>query len=229
MPLFYLKFKIVEGYRRDCMTLFGGMKDADDRADMGDGIELLGRWSTLGEGAGFCVCKAENARVLGNWLANWIPMVTITVVPVVDDNQAREIILGKKPEYIVTYDKTGAQAKDGESLYFIEYSFKEGCKSTGFDLFASLDAEKDTADAGLNTPYGRWHDLATGTGIAICSSASEFDLQSWAYHWKEICDCRITPVLSDSDFRNIIQSKPWFGEHQAALQKKTSGTRRWFF
>lgn len=217
------------------MTLFGGMTKDDDKADMGPGIEVIGRWSTLGEGAGYCVCRADNAKTLGNWLVNWLPMVTITVVPVVDDNEARKIILGREPEYTVDYSKAGdAPTTDDESLYLIEYAFKSGSKAEGFDLFANLSEEEDRSDAGENTPLGRWHDLATGTGVAVCLSKSSTALQAWANNWKDLCDCTIKPVLSDAEFRSIVQAKPGFAEKRAALMKKIapttapSSTRRWF-
>ena len=126
MPQFLMKFKLLDNAREDCMTLFGGMTEEEDKKDMGSGIRLIGRWSTLGEGAGFCICEADDAKVLANWLVNWTPMVTITTVPILDDNQAREIILNKKPTYHVDYSNVGAEAKDGESLFIIEYKFKDG-------------------------------------------------------------------------------------------------------
>ena len=230
MPLFYLKFTLLENARSDCMTLFGSMTEADDKKEMGE-IRLIGRWSTLGEGAGFCICEAKNAQILGNWLVNWVPMVTITTVPILDDNMAREIILGKPPPYVVDYKNAGNEAKEGESLYFIEYTFKNGCKSQGFELFANLSEEEDKQDAGNNTCYGRWHNLGTGTGIAICSSKSEVDLYTWAFHWKDLCDVIINPVLNDSQFRNIVRSKPDYAKKHALLMEKINPTKSrngWF-
>ena len=222
MPLFLMKFKLLEHAREDCMTLFGGLTPEDDKADMGQGIKLIGRWSTLGEGAGFCICEADDAQVLGNWLVNWTPMVTITTVPIVDDNQAREIILKEKPSYIVDHSNAGAEAKDGESLFIIEYKFRDGCKEKGFETFANLSEQDDVGDAGNNTLFGRWHNLGTGSGIAICSSKSEFDLYTWANHWTQLCDCLITPVLSDAVFRKIMQNKPDFQTKRSALLDKMS-------
>ena len=229
MPLFYLKFKLLDHARSDCMTLFGGMTPEDDKQDMGKGIRLIGRWSTLGEGAGFCICEADSAKTLGNWLTNWISMVTITTVPIVDDNQARAIILGSEPSYQVDYSKAGNDANETESLYLIEYAFHDGCKTKGYNMFAQMSQEDDRADAGTNTPLGRWHNLGTGTGIAVCSSKSEVDLYTWAMHWKDICDCTITPVLSDAEFRAMMQSKPDFATKRAALMAKMKPTsRRWW-
>jgi hypothetical protein len=166
----FLKFKLIETQRSDCMTLFASMSETDVKNDMGDEVRLIGRWSTLGEGSGFCVCEAKDAACLGNWLTNWTTMATITTTPILDDNMARSIILGTDPPYIGDQTSAGNEAKEGESLYFIEYAFKKDCKQEGFKTFANLSAEEDIVDAGNNTCYGRWHNLGNGTGIAIMSN-----------------------------------------------------------
>lgn len=230
MPLFLLKFKLFDAARDDCMTMFGGMTPDDDKNDIGPNIQMLGRWSTLGEGAGYCICSAPDASTLGTWLFNWITMATIQVTPVVDDNQARQIILGNAAEYAFDYSNVSREPAEGESIYMIEYTFLEGCKSKGFDMFANMSEEYDTSDAGNNVPLGRWHDLATGTGAAVCASTSEMDLQTWAWHWKDLCSCKITPVLTDAQFRRIVQSKPDFAKKQAIFAEKMNPAekRGWF-
>lgn len=230
MPLFLLKFRLLECMREDCMTLFGGMTTEDDRKDAGPDVEVLGRWSTLGEGSGFCICRASTSVALGTWLSKWITMATMTVTPVVDDNQAREIVLGREPEYRLDYADVGREPQDDESLYVIEYAFLDGAKSKGLDMFARMGGEEDKEDAGRNVPLGRWHDLASGTGMAVCASYSETDLQSWAFRWRDMCNCRITPVLTDAQFRKIAQGRPGFESKRAALLEKMHPTKRraWF-
>ena len=94
-------------------------------------------------------------------------------------------------------------------------------------MFANMSKENDTGDAGKNVPLGRWHDLATGTGVAVCASTSEIDLQTWACHWKDLCSCKITPVLTDAQFRQIVQSKPDFAKKQASLLEKMNPPKKW--
>ena len=229
MALFYLKFRLLENARSDCMTLFAGMSKEDDDKDMGEGIALIGRWSTLGEGAGFCVCRAKDAQTLGRWLSNWSTMATIEAIPIVDDNQARAIILGKPPDYTVDYGRAGETSADGDSLYFIEYRFHAGCKAEGYKTFADLSREDDLQDAGNNVCLGRWHDLGSGSGIAVCSSKSEVDLYTWAYRWMALCDVKITPVLHDDEFRAMMRQKPDFSRKHAALMERMLPKRAGFF
>lgn len=227
MPVFYLKYTINESARSDCMTLFGGMTPEMDAQDMGPDIRLIGRWSTVGESAGYCICEAKNAKVLNAWLLNWSVMATIECHPVVDDNMAREIILKEKPSFIVDYSTN--EAKEGESLYFIEYKFSEFNREAGYSAFSQMSEEDDAKDSGNNTCLGRWHNIGLGSGIAICSSKSEMDLYKWAYNWTNLCDCSIKPVVSDFDLRENIKSKPDFQAKYSTLMDKLRGKKYYFW
>tara|TARA_B100001059_G_scaffold235975_1_gene284007 strand:+ start:2701 stop:3369 length:669 start_codon:yes stop_codon:yes gene_type:complete len=220
MPTFFCQYTILESARDDCMTFFGGMTEEDDRRDMGD-IRLLGRWSTVGESSGYCVCEADTAKSVMAWMYNWATMATIKVSPVVNDEQARRIILDKDDVY-AGMDCAGANSlpREGESLYFIKYKFHEGKRADGFQAFANLTADLDANDAGSNKCLGRWHNLGMGSGIAVCSSKSEEDLYKWAYNWASMCDCDIVPVVHDSECRAVIQSKPGFARKHALLMAK---------
>ena len=220
MPLFYLKYTINKASRNDCVTFFGGMTSEDDKKDVGDDIELLGRWSTVGESCGFCICNAKSASALNAWLLNWSTMATIECFPVVDDNMARKIVLGEEPSFAFDYSNVSGEAKEGESLYFIEYKFFPDKRAEGYKAFANMTQEQDVADAGPNTCYGRWHNLGTGSGVAICSSKTEVDLYTWAFKWSSMCDCVVRPVVSDKDLRRNIQSKPDFTLKYTALMEK---------
>lgn len=220
MPTFFCEYKILDGARDDCMTFFGGMTPEDDLRDLGGTVKLLGRWSTVGEAAGYCVCEAPTAKDLSNWLYNWVKMANIRVIPVVDDNQARRIILGKEPDYTVDYSRVAQEAGDGESLYFIKYKFHQDKRMDGFQAFANMSEKADAQDAGNNTSLGRWHCLGNGSGIAICSSKSEEDVYSWAFHWASMCDCEVVPVVNDRECREVIRSKPDFAKkHQLLVAK----------
>ncbi len=229
MTLYFLKYCINESSRSECTTLFGGMTTDDDKRDMGSDIDMLGRWSTVGSSSGFCICESQSASELHNWLLNWSNMATIECYPVVDDNCAREIILGKEPTFKVDYSKVGDSAKDGESLFVIEYKFMDSKRSEGYNLFANMSEDYDLKDSGHNTCYGRWHNLGNGTGIAVCSSKSEKDLYSWAFNWKDLCTCVIQPVVNDDDCRNNIRLKPDFLSKHSQLLSKLYPKKGWLF
>lgn len=211
MNTYVCEYKMLDdsSVRDNCMTLFGGMSVEDDKKDLGN-VSLLGRWSVVGEARGFCVAQADNCEDLQKWLMNWVPMGDIKVMPCLDDNQQRELILGKEPEFKTEYKTVNSKAKENESLYFVKYKFKCGKRKEGFDLFSTLTEEMDKNDSGKCTSYGRWHVPSQGCGCAIASSPSVLDMYKWAFNWDSLCDCEIIPVTEDVETRNIIKSKPDF-------------------
>ena len=226
MVLYYLKYKILQdsASRAQCLTAFGHMTEDDDRRDAGDDIRIVGRWNTVGELAGYCVCEAPSAKALHAWLLNWAALATIEAYPVLDDNAARRVLLGEAKEpFTVDTSHAGDPAKAGESLYFIEYRFQPGKRAEGFKAFSSMTEEQDREDAGDNTCLGRWHDLGRGVGAAVCSSPSEEALHTWAYNWTELCDCRIVPVVGDAECRENIRAKPQYQPAPPAPRAERGG------
>ena len=221
MPLFYLKYTINENARVDCMTHFGSMTSDDDLVDMGPNVKLIGRWNCVGDSSGFCICEALSANVLNKWLLNWVPMATIDVSPIVDDNQARAIILKTSPSFKFDYSHTSSPTVADTSLYFIEYKFLPDKRQEGYEHFANMTREQDEADAGEDACLGRWHNLGNGSGVAVCSSKSEVDLYSWAFKWSSMCDVTFTPVVSDDECRRNIVSTKWYAA-------KPEPRRSWF-
>ena len=216
MTLFLVTWKIFDEKRDVCMTYFASMTKEDDLKES-PGVELLGRWSDICTGSGAAICRATNYCAVASWLYNWVPMANCSIKPVCDDNVAREIILNKIPKYIVDYSNIGREPLMGENLYMITYKFHQNKKMNGLRAFAKLSQKQDKADAGKCVSIGRWHDIGTGSGMVIASANNEQDLYKWASHWTGICDCSVVPVLTDSQCRSIISSKPDFSEKLQAL------------
>ena len=205
--------------REVCMTFFGGMTYSDDLRELGE-VTLLGRWACVGKATGFCIAKADNNVAMQKWLNNWVTMADIKVTPCLDDNQHRELILGKAPEFIVDYDNVSKTALPGHSLYFIKYKFRTGCRDDGFQAFANMSKHADELDSGACVSYGRWHVPSQGCGYAIASSPSAFDIYKWAYNWNALCDVEVSAVTQDDDTRKIIQGGLGFTvKHNKLMQE----------
>lgn len=216
---YFCEYKLLpDNQTRDiCMTFFGGMTDDDDKRELGK-VKLLARWACVGEAKGFCIAEASDHYSLQKWLNNWVTMADIKVLPCLDDNQQRLLLLGKPPDYLTSYDLVDSIAKEGESLYFIKYTFRENCSEQGFKLFAQMTEEQDKNDSGLCTSYGRWHVPSLGCGFAIASSPSAFDLYKWAHNWHSLCNVEISPVTKDKDTREIIKQSIGFSFKSQALK-----------
>lgn len=231
---FYCEWRILpENLTRDaCLTMFGGMTELDDLRELGD-VKMLGRWACVGEARGFCIAQAKKAVDVQKWLTNWVSMADIKVVPCLDDNQHRELILGEEPSYKVTYDMVGKAPKEDDSLYMIKYSFKDGCRDKGFEIFSKLTEEQDKQDPGKCTSYGRWHVPSQGCGFAVASCPSAFDIYKWAYNWNELCDVEVMPVTRDEDTREIIKSGFGYDVKRSMLMEKmnqlSGNSSKWCF
>ena len=211
MTLYLGTWKIMDPARVGCMTYFASMTPDDDKAES-PGVELLGRWSVIGNASGSFVCRAEKHSDVASWLYNWVPMATIEIKPICDDNTARKIILKKEPDYQVDYSHVNDEPEEGETLYMINYKFHQKKKLDGYKIFANLTEEQDKGDAGNCRALGRWHDIGKGSGMAIAAAKSEADIYAWAFNWTSICDCDIVPVLTDKQSRVVISSKPDFSK-----------------
>ena len=216
MTLFLITWKIFDDKRDACMTYFGSMSKEDDDKET-DGVELLGRWSDIGTGTGAAICRADKYVNVASWIYNWVPMANCSIKPICDDNIARKILLNKKPKYTVDYSQVSREPLEGETFYMITYKFHEQHKLKGYKTFARLSEKQDKLDCGSCIPVGRWHDIGSGSGIAIAGAKSEAHIYEWASHWTGICDCSIVPVLTDTQCRLVISSKPDFDKKLSEL------------
>lgn len=206
MPLYLGTWKIMDSKKEQCMTYFASMTPEDDAVESA-GVTVHGRWSNVGNASGAVICEASDYTKVASWLYNWVPMCNIDIKPVVDDNTAREIILGETPSYTVDYSNVGNEPREGETLFYIKYKFNKESRLEGNNTFANLTQEQDVADAGNCRPLGRWHDLGNGTGLAVAAATSEKDIYKWAFNWASMCECSVVPVLTDKQARSVISGK----------------------
>ena len=78
--------------RVDTMSTFAKMTPADDEADTGPDVTLIGRWHNPGEGTGVAVCESDSADAVYRWALNWAPVLDLTVEAVLDDAETRAVI-----------------------------------------------------------------------------------------------------------------------------------------
>ena len=228
MPLFMCQWKLKDAMASNALTMFASMDEKMDAADAGDN-KMIGRWSNLADKTGTLICESPDVTAFMKWMFNWSEDACDAVVkPVINDDDCREIVLAKsggkptwKTDYYVKYGDKGYEAEAGESLFTINFTFKSGADfMTGINLFAGLTKEQDAADCGKVIPMGRYFNLGEGSGFVICklpAGATEADLYKWAFNWAAICECKITPALTDKACRAVVQGKKGFAEKQKAV------------
>jgi len=91
---FMLSWRIHEDKRMDALKVFSAMSAADDQADMGPNIKLIGRWHDIARFEGVAIFESDDPQAIAGWAMNWVAICDIEVSPVLDDEETRE--LGRK-------------------------------------------------------------------------------------------------------------------------------------
>ena len=88
---FMVSWRIHDDQRHDAFKTFSGMTSADDEADHGPNVKLIGRWHDLAQFTGVAICETDDPQAIANWVLNWNSVIDAEVVPVLDDDEAREV------------------------------------------------------------------------------------------------------------------------------------------
>jgi hypothetical protein len=88
---FLVTWRIHEDKRHDALKAFSQMTAEDDRADMGDGVRLIGRWHDVVGFTGVAIAESDDAQAISNWLLNWNAILDVDVTPVLDDEETRAL------------------------------------------------------------------------------------------------------------------------------------------
>jgi hypothetical protein len=81
-------------------------------------------------------------------------------------------------------------------------------KMDAFASFSQMTADDDAGDHGPEIKLiGRWHDVASGTGVAITECESGAALAAWIYNWGPMLDANTVPVLDDEEVRAVVSAK----------------------
>lgn len=93
---FMLTWRLYTEKRQDALKGFSKMTPADDKADMGKNIKLIGRWHHLAGGTGVAIFESDDPVAMANWALNWNTVLDSTVTPVLDDEETRKIGKSRK-------------------------------------------------------------------------------------------------------------------------------------
>lgn len=92
---FMVFWRVHKDKRHEVMKGFSQMTPEHDKADMGNHIQLIGRWHDLAGFTGVAIFEATDPKAIAGWLLNWNSVLDVEyIVPVLDDEETREV--GKK-------------------------------------------------------------------------------------------------------------------------------------
>ncbi len=88
--------------------------------------------------------------------------------------------------------------------FLITWRVHDDKRHEALKAFSAMTADDDAADMGGNiTLIGRWHDLVSFTGCAVCETNDPAAVHNWILNWNEIIDCDAIPVLDDEECRAL--------------------------
>ena len=88
---FLVTWRVHEDKRHDALNGFSQMTEEDDRADLGDGVRLIGRWHDVVGFTGVAIAESDSLHAISNWLLNWNAILDVDVTPVLDDEETRAL------------------------------------------------------------------------------------------------------------------------------------------
>ena len=92
---FLVTYSIHPDKRHQALQAFSQMTQADDLADIGKQITVIGRWHIVDGGSGLAIVETSDAQALARWALNWNHIMDLEMKPVIDDQEARAIGIQK--------------------------------------------------------------------------------------------------------------------------------------
>lgn len=86
---FMVNWDVHPDKRVEVMNVWAGMTP-EQRADLGPGLRMIGRWHNLAEYTGVLIVEADDATALGTYLGMWNPYMDLDVAPVLDDEESAQ-------------------------------------------------------------------------------------------------------------------------------------------
>ncbi len=88
--------------------------------------------------------------------------------------------------------------------FLIQFTLHEEKRHETLAMFAQMPADQEQAMMGDHLKLiGRWHDLASGTGVAIMEADTAEAIAAYALAWNRSMDIEVSPVVDDEGAKAI--------------------------
>jgi hypothetical protein len=64
---------------------------SEERADAGEGVEIVGRWHDVVARTGVAIMEAKDVKAVQRYALRWNPFMDLTIAPVVEDEDAASV------------------------------------------------------------------------------------------------------------------------------------------
>ena len=94
--------RMEHGWQRflDILNIWSSMTP-EQRADVGDGVTMIGRWHDTNARSGVAIMETTDLAALNRYLGQWNPYMDLDVSPVLDDEEtaalAKGVLADNKP------------------------------------------------------------------------------------------------------------------------------------
>ncbi len=90
---FMVTWSIHEEQWLPILEVFSSMTP-EQRADVGDGVKMIGRWHDTASRTGVAIMEATDLTALHRYLNQWNPFLDLDVAPVLDDEETAALAKG---------------------------------------------------------------------------------------------------------------------------------------
>jgi len=88
--------------------------------------------------------------------------------------------------------------------FMVTWQLHEDKRHEVLKQFSQMGPEEIAGEMGDKVKLiGRWHHLASFTGVAIAESDDPQAVFRWALTWNGVMDLEVTPVLDDAETRAV--------------------------
>jgi|SRR6185437_9564782 len=87
---FRANYRIPHGNWLPVLQKFSSMTPAE-RADVGEGVRLIGRWHDMSSRTGVAIIESSEAAAVERFIGQWNPYMDVDLAPVLDDEETAAV------------------------------------------------------------------------------------------------------------------------------------------
>lgn len=91
--------------------------------------------------------------------------------------------------------------------FLVTWRVHDQHRGDALKAFSAMTEADEQADLGSVKLIGRWHDVVSFTGVAVCESDDAAAVANWLLNWNTILDAEVTPVLDDEETRALGRAR----------------------